>query len=140
MDLSITYPAAVWGIAAIVLLLFVQAAVATITKGSKKDAIPGKLNPNLGHESLVFRAHRTFMNTLENSPAMVTSAFLAVLVGANPYWTGLLIWVWVVARLLHMALYYAIATERNPSPRSYFYVLGVLANFGLFGLCIAALL
>lgn len=139
MDLKVTYPAACWGIAAIILLLLVQWAVATITKGSQKGAIPGKLNPSLGHESLVFRAHRTFMNTLENSPPMLASAFLAVLVGASAYWVGILIWVWVVARLLHMVLYYAIATERNPSPRSYFFILGVLANAGLFGLCVATL-
>jgi hypothetical protein len=27
-----------------------------------------------------------------------------------------------------MVLYYAIATEKNPSPRSYFFLIGVVAN------------
>jgi hypothetical protein len=27
-----------------------------------------------------------------------------------------------------MALYYAIATEKNPSPRSYFFLIGIIAN------------
>ena len=36
-----------------------------------------------------------------------------------------------LSRILHMALYYAIATEKNPSPRSYFFLLGVVANIAL---------
>ena len=36
-----------------------------------------------------------------------------------------------IARLIHMVLYYKIATERNPSPRSYFYLIGMLSNLVL---------
>jgi len=35
-----------------------------------------------------------------------------------------------------MGLYYAIATEKNPSPRSYFYMIGTLCTFGVFGLAV----
>lgn len=140
MNLLPHYLAACWGMIAILLILFVQWSVATMAKGSQKGAIPGKIDPSLSHESFVFRAHRTFMNTLENITAMVTTSFLAMLIGADSRWTAVIIWTFVAARLVHMLLYYWIATEKNPSPRSYFFMIGLLANVGLLGLCIKTLL
>jgi uncharacterized MAPEG superfamily protein len=40
----------------------------------------------------------------------------------------MLVWVYAIARIIHMALYYVVATEANPSPRSYFYIVGFVAN------------
>lgn len=139
MNLSNNYLVALWGIASIILLLFVQWFIASRAKGSQKGAVPGKMDPSLGHESFVFRAHRTFMNTLENIPAMLGTCFLAVLIGANAYWTAVFIWVFVGCRIIHMTLYYLIATEKNPSPRTYFFTLGLFANLALFTLCIKTL-
>ncbi|GHD48245.1 Uncharacterized conserved protein, MAPEG superfamily [Marinobacter persicus] len=139
-NLQEVYTTALWGIAALIALWLVQWFVASLTKASRPGAVPGKIDDSLSHESFVFRAHRTFMNSLENLPAMFATAFLAVLVGADPFWTGLLIWVFVAARVVHMMLYYAIATERNPSPRSYFFMIGLAANLGLLGVTVAALI
>ena len=71
------------------------------------------------------------MNSLENLPVMLGTAFLALFAGVDAMWTGVLIWMFALSRILHMALYYAIATEKNPSPRSYFFLLGVVANIAL---------
>lgn len=140
MNVSQDYLIALWGIAAIIALLFVQWFIASLSKGSQKGAIPGKLDPSLGHESFVFRANRTFANTLENIPAMLGTCFLAILIGADSFWMAIFIWVFVACRIIHMALYYLIATEKNPSPRSYFFALGLLSNLALFILCVATLL
>ena len=110
----------VWVILATVL---VQALVASFAKAARPDHIPGKPVKS-SHDSFVFRAERTFMNSLENLLVFLGTALVAVLAGASPHWTGKLIWIFAGARLLHMALYYAIATEKNPSPRSWFYLLG----------------
>lgn len=130
---------AFWGITAIILVLFVQQFIATRVKASQKGAIPGKIDPSLGHESFVFRAHRTFMNTLENIPTMLGTCFLAILIGADARWTAILIWTFVVCRIIHMTLYYVIATEKNPSPRTYFFTIGLLSNIALFLLCVKIL-
>lgn len=135
-----TYLAALWGIVAIIALLFLQWFVASYSKGSQKGAVPGKLDPSLGHESFVFRSNRTFANTLENIPAMLATCFLALIIGANSFWTAVCIWVFVVCRIIHMVLYYVIATEKNPSPRSYFFGIGLLANIVLVVFCISRLL
>ncbi len=126
-----TYSLALWGIFVILVTVLVQAIIASVSKASQPGAVPGKMDESLSHSSFVFRSNRTVMNSLENSPLMVAAAFLAIFAGASASWTGILVWVFAVARILHMALYYAIATEKNPSPRSYFFLLGVIANIAL---------
>ncbi|WP_292751749.1 MAPEG family protein [Methylophaga sp. UBA4204] len=123
------------GLFIILLTLLIQWFVASKTKASQAGAIPGKIPENLSHESFVFRAHRTFMNSLENLPLMLGTTFMAVLIGANSFWTGIFVWVFAIARILHMVLYYAIATEQNPSPRTWFFMIGLLANVALLVLC-----
>ena len=140
MNLTDIYLTAFWGVAFIILLIIMQWFVATMTKASQKGAVPGKIDPALGHESFVFRSSRTFNNTLENIPAMFGACFLAILTGANPFWTAVFIWAFFASRVVHMVLYYVIATNKNPSPRSYFFMLGLLANVALFGLCVKTLI
>lgn len=133
------YGTAFLGLLVYLITLVVQALVAASTKASQQGAVPGKMDPSLSHSSFVYRSNRTFMNSLENFPAFIGAAFLAVFVGADAFWVGTLIWVFVVSRIIHMALYYVIATEKNPSPRSYFFLIGVVANIALLVVCGVAL-
>src|SRR5690606_4210733 len=102
------------GLVIILLTRLVQWFVASKPKASQAGAIPGKIAENLSHDSFVFRAHRTFMNSLENMPLMLGTTFMAILIGANALWTGVFVWIFALARIVHMALYYRIATEKNP--------------------------
>ncbi|MGB1091510.1 MAG: MAPEG family protein [Oceanobacter sp.] len=120
--------------------IIAQSLIAAGIHAKGKGAIPGTMNPKLSHESLEFRAHRTFHNSLENLPFMVGPIFIAILTGMNPAWLGALSWVYAIARLMHMALYYLIATEKNPSPRSYFYLTALVCNLILMGLLLQHLL
>ena len=113
------------------IILLIQWGVDTLAKGSQPGAVPGKMPSGLSHDSFVFRAHRTFHNTLENAPLWLGSVVLAILVGVDPVWVGTLGWLYVASRIAHMALYYLIATEKNPSPRSYFFLLGLFVNIAL---------
>ncbi|WP_018417282.1 MAPEG family protein [Teredinibacter turnerae] len=117
----------------IIVTVVVQSVVAATVKARQPGAVPGKMPENLSHDSFVFRAQRTFMNSLENTPLMLATGLLALVLQINGMWTGVLLAVYAVARILHMALYYGIATERNPSPRSYFFLIGLLANMVLLG-------
>ncbi|MDO3385356.1 MAPEG family protein [Gilvimarinus sp. SDUM040013] len=120
--------------------LLVQALVAATSKAKQPGAIPGKIDEHLSHNSFVFRAHRTFMNSLENMPLFIGSVFLGVFSGAHAKWLGILVITYAVARIVHMILYYAIATETNPSPRSYFFGIALLAQIGILGLVGVALI
>lgn len=74
------------------------------------------------------------MNTLENSPLFLATVFLGFFLNLNSSAFALCIWVYVIARIIHMLLYYMIATEKNPSPRSYFFLIAAMANMVMLGL------
>lgn len=122
------YQLAYMGIAVVLCTLLIQALVASYTKARQPGAVPGKIDESLSHQSFVFRAHRTFMNSLENLPLFFGTVFLALFVGMGATWVAVSVWVFALARIAHMAFYYGMATERNPSPRSYFYLIALLAN------------
>ena len=96
------------------------------------------VDESLDHHSFVFRSHRTFQNSLENVPLFVLTAILAIFIGVSSstlFWSVL---IYSAARLIHMVLFYAIATNANPSPRSYFYVIALLVQVVLLGITIVA--
>ena len=126
-----TYSFAIWGLWLILVTLFVQSQVASIAHRKQKHYVPGIVADKLGHESFVFRSHRTFLNSHENLLMMFGPALLGLFVGMDAFWLGILVWVYALARILHMALYYVVATEANPSPRSYFFIVGYIANLTL---------
>ena len=135
MNGSETYTMAYWGVLIALVILLVQWVIASGQKAKRPGAVPGKIDDSLSHSSFVFRAHRTLMNSLENYPLMLGTVFLAFFIGVSAFWTGIFIWIFAIARLIHMVLYYAIATEKNPSPRSYFFMIGLAANVALLILC-----
>lgn len=135
MNGSETYTMAYWGLLIALVILLVQWVIASGQKAKQPGAVPGKIDDSLSHSSFVFRAHRTLMNSLENYPLMLGTVFLAFFIGVSAFWTGIFIWIFAIARLIHMVLYYAIATEKNPSPRSYFFMIGLAANVALLILC-----
>lgn len=130
----------VTGLWFIIVTLMVQWAVAATVKAKQPGAIPGKLPDGISHQSLVFRTHRTFMNSLENVPMFLATVFLALFAGVTSEWLGYWVMVFAVARIIHMALYYAIATEKNPSPRSWFFLIGAIANVAVLVLIALTLL
>ncbi|RUO78623.1 MAPEG family protein [Pseudidiomarina taiwanensis] len=119
------------GLTLIVLMVVVQWIIGSAVKARSAGAIPGKIDESLSHDSFVFRAHRTFMNSLESVPVFLITALLAMFAQVDAQWLTTWVWVFFVARLLHMVLYYAIATEQNPSPRSYFFLIGLVAQVAL---------
>lgn len=138
IDLS-GYQTSLLGIGVLLLMVFVQWLIASGRKAKQSGAIPGKPPVEMTPLDFTFRAWRTHQNTLENLGTMLGASFLAILAGASAMLVGSLIWIMVIARIIHMVLYYAIATEKNPSPRSYFFMLAWLANLILLIVGIVAL-
>ncbi|SDJ67179.1 MAPEG family protein [Ferrimonas sediminum] len=111
--------------------MFAQTTIAIVAHRRQSNCIPGVVADSLGHESFVFRSHRTYQNSLENVPMMAATVLLAMFMGLDAETLAILVWIYALARLVHMALYYAIATEKNPSPRSYFFIIGFITNLVL---------
>ena len=117
-----TYTTSLIGLWLVLTTITFQAIIATGAHRRQSKMVPGIVDTALSHDSFVFRSDRTFRNSLENIVPFFGLNVLAMLAGFS-----------ALARLFHMILYYRIATEKNPSPRSYFYLGGLLATFYLIG-------
>ncbi|KAL0216068.1 hypothetical protein P9112_008252 [Eukaryota sp. TZLM1-RC] len=122
----------------LLVLVVVQWMVATIAK-AKTGALPGQPPKIETHDQFAFRAYRTHQNTLENLGTILGGAFFAILAGATNTVVAWLLGIIFVSRVVHMALYYKIATEQNPSPRSYFFMISWFANIVLIVVAFVAL-
>ena len=112
--------------------IIVQAMVAIRVHRRQKGVYNvGVIKPELGQSSIVFRAHRTFQNSLENITPLMGMAIIAALSGYSSTKLTIVVWVYAIARIVHMILYYKIATDKNPSPRSIFWAIGFLTNLYL---------
>jgi uncharacterized MAPEG superfamily protein len=56
-------------------------------------------------------------------------AIIAALTGYSSFKLSIIVWVYAVARIIHMILYYKIVTDKNPSPRVFFGLLAFLQMF-----------
>ena len=126
------YQYSLLGLWLILVTIIIQAMVAVrVHRRQEGGYMPGMLKASLDHSSIVFRTHRTYQNSLENIVPLLGMAFIGMLCGYGALKLSIIIWVYAVARILHMILYYKIATKKNPSPRSIFWAVGFLANFYL---------
>ena len=128
-----TYALSLVGLWLILTTITLQAIIATGAHRRQSKMVPGIVDPALSHDSFVFRSDRTFRNSLENIAPFFGLSVLAMLAGFSPDRLAIVVWVYALARLLHMMLYYRIATKKNPSPRSYFYAIGLMTTLYLIG-------
>ena len=128
-----TYTTSLIGLWLVLMTITLQAVIATGAHRRQSKMVPGIVDLALSHDSFVFRSDRTFRNSLENIVPFFGLSVLAMLAGFSAERLAIVVWVYALARLFHMILYYRIATEKNPSPRSYFYMVGLLATFYLIG-------
>jgi uncharacterized MAPEG superfamily protein len=126
-----SYAIAFWGIWATLITMFAQHFIAIRAHRQQSQYIPGIVSESLSHGSFVFRSHRTFQNSIENTFMMLATTMLAIFVEVSATGVAVAIWVYACARFMHMVLYYKIATESNPSPRSYFFMIGLITNLVL---------
>ena len=126
------YNSSLLGIWLILATIIVQAMVAVrVHRRQSGGYSPGVIKSELGQSSIVFRAHRTFQNSLENIIPVLGMAIIAMLSGYGAFKLSIIIWAYAISRIIHMILYYKIATNKNPSPRSIFWAIGFLASFYL---------
>jgi uncharacterized MAPEG superfamily protein len=126
------YQAVFLGLWLVLATIIVQAMVAIrVHRRQKGGYNVGIIKPELGQSSIVFRAHRTFQNSLENITPLIGMAIIAALSGYSSTKLTVVVWVYAIARIAHMVLYYKIATDKNPSPRSIFWAIGFLTNLYL---------
>jgi len=126
------YQSSLLGLWVILATMVIQAMVAVRMHRRQEGGYkPGILKPSLDHSSIVFRTHRTFQNSLENIIPLLGMALIAILSGYGSFKLSIIVWIYAIARIIYMILYYKIATKKNPSPRSIFWAIGFLTNLYL---------
>ena len=113
-----TYQSVFFGLWLILTTIIIQAIILIRSHRKQKSYQVGVLDPTLGQESFLFRAYRVFWNSLENIIPFFGMALLAILSGYDSYALSLIVWIYALARIIHMLLYYLIATDKNPSIRT----------------------
>ena len=117
-----------FGIWALLSLVVIEAIIAMGASRSQKKYTPGILNSDLGPESFVFRSDRAFKNSLENIVPFLGAVIISILLSMDPLRLARLVLVYVLARYIYTAVYYSIATRKNPSFRSLFYLVGLIVT------------
>ena len=80
------YQSSLIGLWFILSTIVIQAMVAVrVHRRQEGGYMPGIIKPNLDHSSIVFRAHRTFQNSLENIIPLLGMALIAILSGSVSY-------------------------------------------------------
>ena len=120
------------GLWLIIATIIIQAMVAVrVHRRQEGGYLPGVLKPSLDHTSIVFRTHRTLQNSLENLIPLLGLVVIALMSGYGPNKLSVVVWLYAISRIIHMILYYKIATNKNPSPRSIFWAIGFLSTLYL---------
>lgn len=131
------YAISIIGLALVCLIPLVLASVV----GPLKDKAGLGSGPVVGQgdESLAFRADRAHMNNLESLTPFAVPAILAMAVGVWPAMLGVLVWLFVLARIGHALIYLrGGAAARGGNLRSALFGLGALATIGVIGATIIA--
>lgn len=111
--------------------IIIQAIVLIRSHRRHKGYKVGVMDPSLGQESFLFRSYRAFWNSMENIVPMFGMALIAILIGYDAETLNVIVWIYAISRIIHMFLYYFIATDKNPSIRSIFWAIGFFANLYL---------
>ncbi len=111
--------------------IIIQAIVFIRSHRRHKGYKVGVMDPSLGQESFLFRSYRAFWNSMENIVPMFGMALIAILIGYDAETLNAIVWIYAISRIIHMFLYYFIATDKNPSIRSIFWAIGFFANLYL---------
>ena len=126
-----TYQTVCIGLWLILSTIIIQAIILIRSHRKQRGYKVGVMDSSLGQESFLFRSYRVFWNSLENIVPMFGMALLAILGGYDSSTLSSIVWIYAVTRIIHMLLYYFIATDKNPSIRSIFYLIGFFANLYL---------
>lgn len=132
-ELLLPYHTSLMGLLILAVLIVIQFGIADVA-GIRAKHVPG-MPVTEGHGSFLFRATRAHANTYENIGLFLLLVMLCLFGGANPLWTSIGIWVFVVARAVHMICYYADLR----AIRSTAFTIGAIAELGLLAVAIIAL-
>jgi uncharacterized MAPEG superfamily protein len=132
LETLVPYHSTLVACAVLAVLVMAQVLVADVA-GMRAKHVPGMPIAD-GHASFLFRATRALGNTNETLGLFLLLVPLAIVFEARAPWVNGVVWTYVVARLGHMAFYYA----RQGRARSICFGVGLGAQAALLALVVLA--
>lgn len=126
------YTLSIIGVLALCLMSILLAIYSGSSKG-RAGALSGPVLP-ADDGDLLYRIDRVHMNSVEALAPFVVPAVLAMMVGVGPATLAMLVWVYVVIRLIHLVIYLRGGNAaKGGSVRTILYVSGALVTVILIG-------
>jgi uncharacterized MAPEG superfamily protein len=131
------YSFSIVGVLVLCLLSILLAVYSGSSKG-RAGALSGPVLP-LDDNNLLYRIDRVHLNMVEALPPFVVPALLAMMVGVSSVTLATLVWVYVVIRLIHVAVYLRGGkAAKGGSIRTILYVSGALVTVVLIAVTAVA--
>jgi len=127
------YAVSIVGVLTLCLVSILLAVYSGYSKG-RAGVLSGPVLP-ADDENLLFRIDRVHVNSVEALAAFAVPAVLAMIVGVGPGTLGVLVWVYVALRLIHLIIYLrGGAAAKGGSARTVLYVSGALVTIALIAI------
>ncbi|MGN6768969.1 MAG: MAPEG family protein [Rhizobiaceae bacterium] len=121
------YTISIIGVLALCLLSILLAVNSGVSKG-RAGALSGPVLP-ANDDNRLYRIDRAHMNSVEALAPFVVPAVLAMMVGVAPVMLAVLVWVYTLIRLAHLAVYLRGGNAaKGGSVRTILYVAGALVT------------
>jgi uncharacterized MAPEG superfamily protein len=121
------YTLSVVGVLVLCLVSILLAVQSGYSKG-RAGVLSGPVLP-ADDRNLLYRIDRLHMNSVESLAPFIVPAVLAMMVGVGPTTLAVLVWVYVVIRLIHLVTYWRGGNAaKGGSVRTILYVSGALAT------------
>ena len=138
MEAVAPYSWAIIALLVFVLVTLVMSALVGARKASAKLTAGG--TPDNNYEDALYRMNRSHQNAVENAALIAIALAAAIVTGVSPWWTNLLMGLFLLFRLLHTFILVQNIGGEVQSLRTFAYVASWACNVVLAIMAIVALM
>ncbi|GAA6207954.1 hypothetical protein NBRC116601_12470 [Cognatishimia sp. WU-CL00825] len=122
METIVPYTAAIISLLLFTLIVLLQSALVGAGK-AKAGLTPGS-DPKVDYDSPIYRLNRSHQNGVEIMPAAAIALFTSIFLGVSPGWVNMLMAVFLLTRIIYVAIYARNVGKPTQGVRTIIFVLG----------------
>ncbi|MGH1465847.1 MAG: MAPEG family protein [Cognatishimia sp.] len=134
MEIFAPYASALISLLIFTLVVLLQSALVGAGK-AKAGLTPGS-EPSADYDSPIYRLNRSHQNGVEIMPAAAIALFTSVFLGVSPGWVNMLMAIFLLTRIIYIAIYARNVGKPTQGVRTIVFVLGWAT---LVALCLMSL-
>lgn len=122
METVATYSLGIISLLIFVLIVLLQSALVGAGK-AKAGLTPGS-DPEANYDNVLYRMDRAHLNGVEIMPAAAVALVISILVGVSSWWVNLLMGLFLLTRIIYIAIYAKNVGAPAQGVRTMVYVAG----------------